>query len=110
MAAQDKGPAGGALVGVDESLGEELETRVPAWDQKRMTAVFCLIIGWFRRGADARKQAAAPAAAASDAAGASSEFGAPKKVPPAVDDPRAAVQRTGDSADEVAAAAAVKGY
>jgi hypothetical protein len=61
--------------------------------------------------AGAQKQAEAPAAAtamagaAGGASGASSGLGAVDKVPSAVDDPRAAVQRTGGSADKSAAAA-----
>jgi hypothetical protein len=110
VAAQDKRPADGALVGGDVALGVMSETRAPARDEKAVTAAFCLIIGWWRRGANARKQAAAPAAgtemarAATQASGASFGLGAPGKVPLTVDYPRAAVQRAYDSAGKAASA------
>jgi hypothetical protein len=107
VAVQDEGPADGALVGGDEALRAEFETRAPAGNGKALTEACCLIIGCLRRWAIVRKQA--EALAASDVTGASSEVGAADKVPPAVDDPRAALQRRGDSADKAAAAAAAKG-
>jgi hypothetical protein len=110
VAPQDEGPADGALAGGDEALGGEFETRAPARDEKAVTAACCLITGLWRRGAGARKQAAAqtPATAtvgaAADAAGSSSGLRAPEKMLRAVDGPWVAVQRTGDSVGKAAAA------
>jgi hypothetical protein len=61
-AARDLGPAEGALVGVDDgalvgvdaAAETELATRALVWDGKVVSQAFCLIIGWWRRGADAR--------------------------------------------------------
>jgi hypothetical protein len=60
--ARDLGPAdgalagvdGGALLGVDAAAVTELATRALVWDGKVVTHAFCLIIGWWRRGAGAR--------------------------------------------------------
>jgi hypothetical protein len=91
--------------------GEAPRQRVDVAAQDERLADRALVGRDVALGADARKAAAqaavtATAGAAADAAGTSSGFGAPNKAPPAADDPRAAVQRTYDSA---AAAAAAKG-
>jgi hypothetical protein len=96
MAAQDEGPADGALVGSGEALGAELEPRAPAWGEKAVTAKRGRTPWWWQRGEEARQQATAQAVAtgtavgAADAMGSSFGLGAPGKEPPAVNDPRTA--------------------
>jgi hypothetical protein len=61
------GVDGGALVGVNAAAEEELVTRAPVRDGEAVTEACCITIGWWRRGTDARKQAAARAAAVESA-------------------------------------------